>query len=103
MTEIFSRIIDHSSAWKASDFSGPDDVAFDDRARPRRAARCGRPRQSGLQEFTPDETAMPEIEGDLLDLRHELMEGRGLLLVRGWPIDEMSDEDLALAYWALGT
>ncbi|MGY8996257.1 MAG: TauD/TfdA family dioxygenase [Alphaproteobacteria bacterium] len=107
MTEIFSDLIDHPSAWKASDFASPDDVSFDMgerhvdalRSVVARAGASGR----GLQELTLGETAMPEIEGDLADLRHELMEGRGLLLIRGWPIDEMSDEELALAYWALGT
>jgi hypothetical protein len=107
MTEMFSEIIDHPSAWKACDFSGPDDVSFDMDERHVDALRSvvARAKASGrgLQELTRDETAMPEIEKDLLDLRHELMEGRGLLLVRGWPIGEMSDEELALAYWAMGT
>tara|TARA_B100000676_G_scaffold311889_1_gene383614 strand:+ start:18137 stop:19180 length:1044 start_codon:yes stop_codon:yes gene_type:complete len=107
MTDVFSEIIDHPSAWKGSDFAGPDDVAFDLderhldalRAVVARAYAAGR----GIQDLTDAETAMPEIEAELKDLRHELMEGRGLLLVRGWPIDEMTDEELGLAYWALGT
>ncbi|MBT4906622.1 MAG: TauD/TfdA family dioxygenase [Rhodospirillaceae bacterium] len=107
MTEIFRDIIDHPSAWKGSDFKGPDDVSFDMTEHHRDALRgvVARARAAGhgLQELTPDETAMPEIEGDLNDLHHELMDGRGVLLVRGWPIEEMSDEELALAYWAMGT
>ena len=107
MTTPHTEIIDHPSAWKGSDFGGPDSVAFDLEERHRDALRsvvkrahaCGR----GLQELTHEETSMPGIEGDLRALRHELMEGRGLLLVRGWPVDEMSEEDLGMAYWALGT
>src|SRR6187200_2977073 len=34
--------------------------------------------------------------------RDTLRRGRGFLLVRGLPLDRMSDEDAALAYWAIG-
>lgn len=107
MTETGPASIDHPSAWKGSDFASPDAVAFDLKERHRdalrgvvaRAEAAGR----GLQELTDAETAMPEIGSDLLDLRRELMEGRGLLLVRGWPVGEMTPEELGIAYWAMGS
>jgi hypothetical protein len=34
--------------------------------------------------------------------RESLRRGRGFVLVRGLPLDRMSDQDAALAYWALG-
>ena len=99
-------IIDHPSAWKGADFSGPDAVAFDLDERHRDALRgaVARARAAGrgLREMTGADTAMPEIESDLLDLRHELVDGRGLLIVRGWPVGEMTDEELGMAYWAVG-
>ncbi len=30
------------------------------------------------------------------------MEGRGLVLVRGWPVDEMTHDEIGMAYWAFG-
>ena len=81
--DVNTAIIDHASAWKGRDFSGPDAVAFDleDRHRDALKSVVKRARASGrgLQELTAEETAMPEIEPDLLSMRHELMEGRGLL------------------------
>jgi len=107
MAHLPTDVIDHPSAWKGSDFSGPGDVAFDLEERHLDALRSvvARAHEAGrdLQEMTEAETAMPEIEADLLDLRHELMEGRGLVIVRGWPIEEMTEAELGMAYWALGT
>ncbi len=107
MRDVHTAIIDHASAWKGSDFSSSDAVAFDLEDRHRDALRSvvkrARASGRGLQDLTAEETAMPEIEPDLRSMRRELMEGRGLLLVRGWPIDEMSNDELAMAYWAFGT
>ncbi len=104
---MHATIIDHPSAWKGCDFGDPDAVAFDLEDRHLDAFRSvierSRASGNGLQELTANETAMPAIEQDLLALRHELVEGRGLLLVRGWPVDEMSEEELGLVYWAFGT
>ena len=105
--DVHTAIIDHPSAWKGSDFAGPDDVSFDleDRHRDALWSVIRRARESGhsLQELTEADAAMPEIAEDLRALRHELMEGRGLVLVRGWPLDEMSHDELGMAYWAFGT
>ena len=102
----FPDIVDHPSAWKGSDFSGPGDVAFDLgerhldalRACVARARAAGR----GLQALTPADTALPEIAADIEALRRELVDGRGLVIVRGWPVGEMNEDELAIAYWAFG-
>lgn len=107
MTDIDIRPIDHASAWKGSDFKGPDDFAYD--LQPRHLAAFARVVERakrdgvGLQELRPDHVAMPEIEDDLKAIRDELMEGRSLVVLRGFPIDTMSDEELGIVYWAVGT
>lgn len=107
MSESFPARIDHRSAWKGSDFSGPRDVAIRLEERHLDALRSvvARARKAGvgLQELAREHTAMPEIEADLHEIRHELMEGRGLVILQGWPIEEMSVEELGIAYWAVGT
>ena len=107
MSENKHQIINHPSAWKASDFRGPDDVAFDLEERHLDAFRSvvARARAAGksLAELGPEETQMPEIRDDLVALRHEIMDGRGLVIIRGWPVDELDNEELALVYWAAGT
>jgi len=107
MSESFPARIDHRSAWKGSDFAGPQDVAIRLEEHHLDALRSvvARARKAGvgLQELAREHTAMPEIEADLREIRHELMEGRGLVILQGWPIDEMSVDELGIAYWALGT
>jgi hypothetical protein len=99
--------IDHPSAWKGSDFAGPDDVAFRFEERHLDAMRAVVARAKaagvGLQELTREHTSMAAIEKDLADIRHELMDGRGVIILQGWPIEEMSPEELGIAYWAMGT
>jgi len=107
MTTSDIRHIDHPSAWKGSDFASPDDFAFD--LEPRhldafarvveRAGKAG----VGLQELTSDHVAMPEIEADLHEIRREIMDGRGLVMLRGFPVETMSEADIAIVYWAIGT
>ena len=69
MRDVHTAIIDHASAWKGSDFSSSDAVAFDLEDRHRDALRSvvkrARASGRGLQDLTAEETAMPEIEPDL--------------------------------------
>ena len=108
MAHALPSHIDHSSAWKGSDFiNGVSDIAFDLderhrdalRAVVRRATRAG----VDVQGLTAEHTAMPEIAADLDAIRNEIMEGRGLVIIRGWPVEEMTPEELGIAYWAMGT
>ena len=42
--------------------------------------------------------------GPVLDaLRHEIINGRGFVLMRGLPVEQLSFEDAARMYWGLGT
>jgi len=62
------------------------------------AALRGRPReQIGLGDVPPGALA-PALQA----WRETLRSGRGFVLIRGLPLDRMSDADAALAYWALG-
>ena len=107
MTDIDIRPIDHASAWKGSDFRGPDDFAFDLEPRHLDAFKavvaCAKRDGVGLQELGPEHVAMPDIEDDVKAIRDELMERRGLIVLRGFPVDSMSEDDLGIIYWAIGT
>jgi hypothetical protein len=41
---------------------------------------------------------LPSVDGLLADARHELEYGRGLLLLRGLPIERYTDEEAGLFY-----
>jgi len=107
MTDIDIRHIDHPSAWKGSDFKSPDDFAvdLDQRHLDAFAGVVARAKKDGvgLQELTGEHVAMPEIEADLLAIRRELMDGRSLVILRGFPLQDMSEAELGIVYWAIGT
>lgn len=62
------------------------------------ARRTGRPREQITRDSAPLTALAPAVRV----WRDSLQHGRGFILVRGLPIGRMSDDDLALAYWALG-
>ena len=85
--------IDHPAAWRAADVASLDDIAFDLEPRHLGAmkdALAAVSRQGkALAEITNDDFAMPAIADELAGLRELLLHGRGLLLVRGWPVGAM--------------
>jgi len=60
-------------------------------------------RGAGLDGIEPADFALPEIADELDALRHLLLHGRGQLLIRGWPVDRLPLDDIAMMYWGLGT
>ncbi len=60
--------------------------------------RGGRPREQIRVEDVPLGALAPAMQ----TWRAMLRGGRGFVLIRGLPLDRMSDGDAALAYWALG-
>ena len=62
------------------------------------AARRGVPREQIGVNDVPLDALAPAMHA----WRETLRRGRGFVLVRGLPVDRMTDEDAALAYWILG-
>jgi hypothetical protein len=50
-----------------------------------------------------DDFPLPTLGRVLGEMRHELLHGRGFVLVRGLPVHRSSLEESATAYWGLGT
>lgn len=105
MTPICRQIIDHPSAWTPASVKGRADLT-----RPLTAAELDaldalleatrdRPPQAiGRADFTH-----PALEPLLAELRRELMDGRGVILLTGITRDRYSEEDFERIYWGLGT
>lgn len=51
-----------------------------------------------------DKTAfdLPTLGGALAEIKHELLEGRGFVLIRGIPVADYSVEESARVYWGIG-
>src|SRR5262249_41646801 len=60
--------------------------------------RTGKPRES----ITRDDVQLGELAAAVRAWRETLAHGRGFVLIRGVPIERMSETDVVLAYWALG-
>ena len=98
--------IGHAAAWKASDFAGKDDLAVALTARHLAAfeAAVARVRGGALEAIGRADFALPEIAEEVATWRAEVMEGRGLLLLRGNNLKLVTQQDVILArdsleYW----
>jgi len=107
MTPIHRQPIVHPAAWKGSDFRSKDDVAFDLGRRHLDAfdAALVGTRRAGLtlERIERAHFQLPEIADELAGLLHTLRHGRGIVLVRGFPVDRYDDEEMAILYWGIGT
>jgi hypothetical protein len=54
------------------------------------------------EQITRADVRLGALAPAVREWREMLERGRGFVLVRGLPVDRMSDDDAALAYWALG-
>lgn len=99
--------IDHPAVWKGSDFTSPDDFSFD--LGPRHMAAFDTAvaaiKQRGLkaQHFSREDFDLSPIIDDVKSIYDNLMAGRGMVLVRGFPVARYSTEDMAILFWGPGT
>ena len=103
MTPIYH--IDHPMAWCGRDFS-KDDIAFDLTGRHVAALEevLLKVRGSGLPlgQIRAEHCRHPALDRDLERVFDEIQEGRGIVIVRGLPVDKHPVEDIATMFWALG-
>ena len=94
-------------AWSAADFGSIDDLIFEfeprhlhalDRALNRALEKSLRVDDIGVGEFP-----LPEMRADLAALEKEVKFGRGIVIIRGFPVSKYSIEELEIAYWGFGT
>ena len=103
-----TRPFDHPAAWTAADLGGKDDFAFDlaDRHVAAFEAAVAGLRERGLTAFEDigrHDFPLDSIAEDVRAWRHEVAGGRGLLLLRGFPVERWSQEEAELAWFGLGT
>ena len=47
--------------------------------------------------------ALPTLSGTICDLKQEILHGRGFILLRGLPLEDLSFAEIATMYWGIGT
>jgi hypothetical protein len=100
-------VIDHPSAWTAASLGGIEAIAVDLETRHvdaleralDRARRSGTPREA----LTAANFDLTPIAADIAAWRAEIRHGRGILLLRGFPIAGRDVDDVATMYFGLGT
>lgn len=58
--------------------------------------------QIAMLDMTVDDFALPTLGARLTALAYELDRGRGFWLLRGLPINDLSERQAAFAYWGIG-
>jgi Taurine catabolism dioxygenase TauD, TfdA family len=100
------RPFEHPAAWKAGGFGAKDDFAIELGRRHIEAlvdelARC---KASGhdLGQLNRESFPLTAIRDDVEAWRREVQHGRGLVLLRGLPVDRLPLDDLRMLYLGLG-
>ncbi len=99
---------DHPAAWKATDFRGKEDFTVDLDARhvtalqsalaAIKAAGKTEPSKIGRGDFP-----LSGIADDVAKWRDVILDGRGLIVLRGFPVDRWTQEETELVWFGLGT
>jgi hypothetical protein len=97
---------DHPAAWQSTDFASKDDLAIDLEARHVEALLDEVERVKSViaadEQVTPGSFRLTAIQDDVARWRQIIHEGRGILLLRGFPVDRVDFDDLRLMYLGLG-
>lgn len=94
--------VDHPSAWRGE----PESVYFDLTSAHVEAldTALAKVRSAGLgiDDVTASNFDLSPIADDVASINHELLHGRGIVILRGFPVGDYSADDIELMYWGLG-
>src|SRR5215470_11453671 len=106
-TPVFAAPIRHPSAWAVADFRSPADYSVDLDATQLRdvAATMRRIKAAGigLDGLQREHFEVPSLRPILDEIRRQLEDGRGFVLLRRLPVEDYSKDELGLIFWGIGT
>lgn len=100
--------INHPAAWKGSDFkNGKSDVAFEFTAAHLKAfdeilAKIHREKLT-LNDLELKHFDHPALNSDLKKIFAEIQDGRGIVIMRPFPVGKYTEEEIGFLYWGIGT
>ena len=108
MTAIHHQHIDEPAAWTRAEIGCKADVfsldlSAADRAELDAALAATRERDLAMAAIGKADFPLPGLGPGLTALAREVEEGRGLALVRGFPVEEYGQTDIETLYWGLST
>ena len=105
MTPVYPASIEHKMAWRGAEIA-KDRVAFDLTKRHAQALeevlRRVHKAKLGLGEIDAGRCRHPALDADLARVFDKIQDGRGIVIVRGLPVEGHSVEDVCTMFWALG-
>ena len=95
------------SAWTARDMRDSGNwvhrVSESDVAEIDAALRAVQAHGLAMSDITRESFPLDQFAASLAEIRREVEDGRGFVLIRGIPVDRYSFEEVALIFWGLGT
>jgi hypothetical protein len=99
--------MDHPAGWRASELGDPESFAVHLESRHLdaldAAVHVSKREGTPVESLTLESFPLDGIASDIEDWRHELTLGRGLLLLRGFPVGAYDVEDMGRMFMGLGT
>ncbi|MDA1099852.1 MAG: TauD/TfdA family dioxygenase [Proteobacteria bacterium] len=98
---------DHAAAWRASDFASKNDLTIELDGRHLSALEAGlaalkaETRDNG--DVTRARFPLEAIADDVAGWREEVQRGRGILILRGFPVADIDAADMGLMYLGFGS
>ena len=106
-TAVHQTPIDHASAWRPADFPTPADYTLDLAADQlgEIAVAMRRIRDAGLAlgDLRREHFDLPSMQPVIDEVRHQIKDGRGFVVLRRLPVEEYSKDELGMIFWGIGT
>src|SRR5437773_4235439 len=104
---VFAAPIRHPSAWTVAEFRSPADYSVeldaaqlcDIAAAMRRIKAAG----IGLDGLQREHFEVPSLRPVVEEIRRQVEDGRGFVLLRGLPIEDYSKDEIGMIFWGIGT
>jgi hypothetical protein len=100
-------MITDASVWRGDELSRTTDwvrrLDADDLGELEAGLRVAKSRRGAWQDVTREDVPLPRLGAGLAEIGDALEHGRGVVLLRGMPVDRYDQEDLKWMYWGLGT
>ncbi len=95
------------AGWRASDLAANDDWVYElsdaETAELLEAVAEIERRGLDILEMGREDFVTPRLDAALAALYDELLDGRGFVVVRGLPIEDLTKAQSAAAFWGIGT
>jgi hypothetical protein len=105
MTPQYKELLAGPMAWRGSELT-KEQVSIDLSARQVTALEdvLARIENAGLdlRQIAPEHARHPALDSPLAKIFDEIQHGRGIVIVRGFPVDRYSVEQVGKMYWAFG-